>query len=302
MKAIDLESSHLTYDLQQEGHDRNFAIDQMSGQVTLIDALDREKISSYTLRVRATEARNFNFSGALSTTVAVVVDIADVNDNAPIFERQSYSLTLDYSSDVHTCAAILTTRAVDSDSGLNGAVRYSIVNVDRNLSNIFYIDPIGGELQLNFRPQLAVDMTFALSVKASDLGQPQLSSRVDVIIIITGVNGSEYPVFTQSEYHFGLVEAIVANYSKPVLVNQLVLANEQRLKRILGLSVEFGMLESEDEDGLPFVVEKNGRINCMRTLNYEEKESYRFKVYARTTFIGAKGELRVFAFEFLALI
>lgn len=296
VKAIDLESSPVTYDLQQEGRDRTFSIDQRSGQVTLIGALDREQINSYTLRVSATEAGNVSFSSILSTTIVVVVDIVDVNDNAPTFERQSYSLTLDYSSAVHTCAAMLAIRAVDADDGLNGAVRYSIDIVDKNLSNIFYIDPIGGELQLNFRPQLAVDVTFAFSVVASDLGRPQLSSRVAVSIRITGVNGSEYPVFTQNEYHFGVVEQLVANYSKPLLVNQLVLANEFRLKRISGLTVEFGMLESEDEDGLPFVVEKSGRINCVRTLNYEEKKSYRFKVYAKTTYRGAKGEARVLAF------
>ena len=57
--------------------------------------------------------------------VRVRVAIIDVNDNAPVFPRSSFSVAVPESAAVGTSVPIPA--AHDADSGLNGRVRYVIV-------------------------------------------------------------------------------------------------------------------------------------------------------------------------------
>ena len=62
-----------------------FGIDEVTGVITTLDALDRETEMEYNLVVTASD-------GAGSTSTAQVeVVILDINDNAPMFKQPSYS-------------------------------------------------------------------------------------------------------------------------------------------------------------------------------------------------------------------
>lgn len=53
-----------------------------------------------------------------------VVNIEDINDNAPVFEAQKYTHTISRNDPVGK--SLLSVKAVDDDTALNAAIDYSI--------------------------------------------------------------------------------------------------------------------------------------------------------------------------------
>lgn len=72
------------------------------------------------------------------------IEVEDINDNRPVFDRPSYSA--DITSDTQRNQVIIAVRAYDADIGLNGEIEYSIVNND---DGIFAILPANGFIVLN---------------------------------------------------------------------------------------------------------------------------------------------------------
>ena len=73
-------NSFITYSLLSSEYAQEFSIDGLSGNITIIGNLDREKKSDITLLINATD-------GKFSVTSQLFVTITDVNDNKPRFTR-----------------------------------------------------------------------------------------------------------------------------------------------------------------------------------------------------------------------
>jgi len=91
-------SNGIKYDLvgghvDQVNGNTMFKIDD-NGQVFLVNPLDRERTSSYTIYIRATDSGG-GFS--MATDVKGVVTVTDINDNSPVFafEGSSKIVTLE---------------------------------------------------------------------------------------------------------------------------------------------------------------------------------------------------------------
>lgn len=65
-----------------------FAIDARSGHLTLSRHLDYETAHTHQLVVLATDGGD----PPLSANLTVLVDVQDINDNAPVFERNEYAV------------------------------------------------------------------------------------------------------------------------------------------------------------------------------------------------------------------
>ncbi|VDN08244.1 unnamed protein product, partial [Thelazia callipaeda] len=63
-----------------------FTLDTVSGEIRVGKTLDRETLDRHVLKVTAYE----RLDPAVSTSSSIIVEILDVQDNAPIFERNSY--------------------------------------------------------------------------------------------------------------------------------------------------------------------------------------------------------------------
>lgn len=68
--------------------DGDFQLHTSTGALSTSRMLDREKRAQYTLEVVATDRG----SPALSASVTVEVAVLDVNDNSPVFSKNSYSV------------------------------------------------------------------------------------------------------------------------------------------------------------------------------------------------------------------
>lgn len=65
-----------------------FNIDSRTGHLTLSRHLDYETSQRHTLIVTATDSGE----PALSTNLTILVEVQDVNDNPPVFERNEYTI------------------------------------------------------------------------------------------------------------------------------------------------------------------------------------------------------------------
>ncbi|XP_035746657.1 protocadherin alpha-8-like, partial [Egretta garzetta] len=97
-----------------------FGIDRSSGEIRLRGDLDFEDVGLYRLQVDAGDQGNPPLSGHCK----VVVEVLDVNDNAPEVRVTSLSVPVPEDAAVGTVVAVLS--VWDRDSGANGRVRCAV--------------------------------------------------------------------------------------------------------------------------------------------------------------------------------
>ena len=87
---------------------------------------DREKKSSYTFEVDATDGGQY---GPRSKKVRVTVHVSDINDNAPVFEQIPYKASISASHSVRQY--VVQVSATDKDEGPNGQITYSLARTSQ---------------------------------------------------------------------------------------------------------------------------------------------------------------------------
>ena len=102
----------------------SFNLNRTSGAITTARKLDRETTASYNLIVKA-------FDGAVQekvryTTGSVIVNIGDINDNAPQFAKREFSSSVNETADLND--VILRVKALDRDTGTNSKLKFSITS------------------------------------------------------------------------------------------------------------------------------------------------------------------------------
>ncbi|XP_056267779.1 protocadherin Fat 3 [Pseudoliparis swirei] len=171
-----------------------FSIDPVSGMVILEKSLDREIRDSYRVQVLATD--RVGQQGALSSQVDLTVMVLDVNDNAPVFQRSNYAVTVP--EDVAAGTEVLRVSATSADIGPNAEITYEIrsgnelgkFTVDKNLGSISVADDLDFEACKDFY----------LTVEARDGGTPPLSTATTVTVELMDVNDNA-PAFSQGVYN-----------------------------------------------------------------------------------------------------
>lgn len=166
-----------------------FTINPATGLVSLEGKLDREKIAIHKITVRATD---FGVP-SLSSTVEVIVNIMDENDNKPEF-MGSNKFTIQENSVVGSLVGIVKTK--DDDEGFNSHVALKIVGGDEKHFKIHYWT---GELRSLQPIDRESNSKYSIIIRASDYGNPSLSSEREYGIIVLDVNDNN-PIFKKSEY------------------------------------------------------------------------------------------------------
>ncbi|XP_055921654.1 protein dachsous [Eupeodes corollae] len=133
-----LAANSLPLDLQQQQHHlvrpsamnqaQLFAIDSRSGHLTLSRHLDYETSQRHSLIVTATDSGE----PPLSANLTILVEVQDVNDNPPVFERNEYSIKVLESMPINS--QILQVTAIDLDTGNNARLTYRLTDSNGNSS------------------------------------------------------------------------------------------------------------------------------------------------------------------------
>lgn len=159
--------------------------------------LDREVKDLYELTVIASDFG----TPPLRTKTTFQVQIADVNDNPPVFEQNTYEKST--AEDVHEGAALLQVRATDRDQGGNSEIIYSIVQSENE--HLFNIDPTTGVITVAASLDYEKRTELKFLVAASDCGSPSLFATATVTIHVEDVNDNK-PIFQQQLYNITIKE------------------------------------------------------------------------------------------------
>ncbi|XP_054872478.1 protocadherin gamma-A11-like isoform X26 [Amphiprion ocellaris] len=159
--------------------------------------LDRERASEYNITVTCSDEG----VPSLSSSVTLTLQISDVNDNEPVFERSSYEA---YIVENNTPGvSIFTVRATDADWNQNARVSYILEDSSVNgvpVSSYVSISADSGVIHAVRSFDYEQIKDFQFRVKAQDGGSPPLSSNVTVKMLIQDQNDNPpqvlYPVQT----------------------------------------------------------------------------------------------------------
>uniref|UniRef100_A0A8I6ADX6 FAT atypical cadherin 1 n=1 Tax=Rattus norvegicus TaxID=10116 RepID=A0A8I6ADX6_RAT len=170
-------NSHILYSIIEGNQGSPFTIDPVRGEIKVTKPLDRETISGYTLTVQAAD----NGNPPRVNTTTVNIDVSDVNDNAPLFSRDNYSVIIQENKPVGF--SVLKLVVTDKDSSHNGPP-FSFAIVSGNDDNMFEVNQHGVLLTAATVKRKVKDH-YLLHVKVADNGKPQLSSltHIDIRVI-----------------------------------------------------------------------------------------------------------------------
>ena len=259
------------------GTDTFMLIDASTGGIRLLQPLDREEISYYTLYYVAT----YDLMNGSTVTIGpalISIRVADINDNTPQIQHVingSYT----YAENITVNITVVTIRATDEDIDENGRITYSIINIVARAPGgdviqgydleQFYINPDTGELIIfNSLNRDTID-SYVLEIQASDNGiEPRVNSTF-VLITVTDVNDNP-PVFYQSMYNASIDENSPHNTTVPDLI---LMAFDVDLHS----SFHF---ELANDSNLPFTLDQFGIFTVVGDLDTEQQDLYAIEVLA----------------------
>ncbi|XP_062044961.1 protocadherin beta-15-like [Lepus europaeus] len=149
-------------------------------ELVLDKALDREEQTELRLTLMAVDGGAPPKTG----TALVLIDVLDVNDNAPEFAQQLYQVQVAENSPIGSVIATVSAR--DLDTGINGEIFYSFFYGDEEISKTFAVNELTGEIKIIRMLDFENIVSYEVDIKASDgLG---LFGKCTVIIQVLDIN------------------------------------------------------------------------------------------------------------------
>ncbi|XP_056373104.1 protocadherin gamma-B4-like isoform X39 [Hyla sarda] len=184
-------------------------------------SMDRERNPSYNVTIQCMD----NGFPPLSTNKTFQLNISDVNDNAPVFEKMNYILYIGENNQPGT--SIHNVHATDLDCDENGKITYSILNSnveDIPVSSYISINSISGVIYAQRSFDYEQLREFQFQVMAKDSGSSPLSSNVTVRICIIDKNDNAPRILYPSADTEGsaLFEFIPHSAEKGYLVTKVI--------------------------------------------------------------------------------
>ncbi|XP_074485681.1 protocadherin-23 [Sebastes fasciatus] len=228
-----------------------FRIHPQTGELCVSQDIDRD--SGQTVHDVLIKAED---PGGLSAQTYVHIEVEDLNDNAPVFNPDEYTMSI--SSHTQPGTEILNVIATDRDSGSFGQVTYDVLPGD--MSSLFTLDKQTGMLLLTSTLTHLGAASVKLSITATD-GEGLTSVRPAEVTINVLPSAQAPAVFQRSRYTFTVPED--APPGTPVgTVAAINPANSE--------SVSY-RISSGDPQGLFSVHPKYGLISNVKPLDHESQ-------------------------------
>ena len=186
----------LIYTIENGNQDEQFSVDYNEGVVYVTQSLDYERKQHHQLTLRATDS-----TAGGHTEAILFINVLDVNDCSPEFVKDSYSI--DISEAMPRGSMILQVEARDQDTEVNQEIEYSLRADFGNSSDLFSIDAVTGEINLNRNLDHERQSLHHFTVVATDKGPLPNSGVAHVWVNVLDSNDNS-PEFEEAEYDFHL--------------------------------------------------------------------------------------------------
>uniref|UniRef100_A0A8C3EK72 Uncharacterized protein n=1 Tax=Corvus moneduloides TaxID=1196302 RepID=A0A8C3EK72_CORMO len=144
--------------------------------------LDRENVSAYNITITAVDRGR----PALWSSRELVLEVSDVNDNAPVFEEAAYSA---YVAENNAAGALVVrVQARDADAGANGRVSYWLAGGSAGAAALVSVEARSGALYAQRSLDYEQCRELAVAVRAQDGGSPARSSTATVRVFVLDRN------------------------------------------------------------------------------------------------------------------
>ncbi|XP_055080787.1 protocadherin gamma-A10-like isoform X8 [Periophthalmus magnuspinnatus] len=204
---------------------------------------------------------------------SVTVEIKDVNDNSPFFEKDKVHFKI--SESAVNGAKFILDRAVDYDVGVNGLQTYRLE--PRDNFEIKLYDQTDGSKNVEMVLVKPLDREksehLSLVLIALDGGEPQMSGTMQILITVLDANDNA-PVFTNPIYKASIKE----NAPLGTVVTTVTATDaDQGSNGKITYSV-FGM--PDNARGLFEINPENGEIVLTANVDYEKAQHFQLSVRA----------------------
>nr|XP_046262623.1 protocadherin beta-15-like [Scatophagus argus] len=255
------------FDHVSDENNNVFSLDSKSGEVRVVGGIDFEKVSSYEMQISAKDGLG------LVSYATLIIEITDVNDNAPVIQLKSLANPIPENVSPGTEVGIINVQ--DRDSENNRQVRCSIQqNVPFKL-----VPSIKNYYSLVSTGQLDREVVsdYNITISATDEGSPPLSSSKTVQLSVADINDNP-PVFEEQSY-----SAYVSENNKPGSTLCSVSARDPDWRQ--NGTVIYSLL-ADEVNGAPVssyvsVNGDTGVIHAVRSFDYEQLRSFKVHVMAR---------------------
>ncbi|XP_039617017.1 cadherin EGF LAG seven-pass G-type receptor 1 isoform X2 [Polypterus senegalus] len=176
----------------------HFYINPLSGVIDVINPLDYENIREYNLRIKAQDGGR---PPQINSSGLVVVQVVDVNDNAPMFVSTPFQASV--LENVPVGYSVIHIQAVDADSGENSRLEYRLIETLPDFP--FTINNSTGWITVFIELDRETTDYFNFGVEARDHGKPVMTSSASVSITILDVNDN-IPTFNEKNYYLRINE------------------------------------------------------------------------------------------------
>lgn len=264
-------NGELRYSLSSYTSDRErqlFSIDVTTGEVRVSGTLDYEESSSYQIYVQATDRGPVPMAGHCK----VLVDIIDVNDNAPEVVLTDLYSPVPEDVALNTVVALLSVN--DQDSGSNRKVSLGL-----EASLPFRLNGFGNSYTLVVSGPLDRERVAAynITVTATDGGVPPLTSQRTLQVEISDINDNP-PSFLKDSYSIYIEEN-----NLPGVLLCTVQATDPDQKE--NAEVTYSLLDREIQ-GLPVtsyvsINSASGSLYAVNSFDYEKFREFFVTVEAQ---------------------
>ncbi|XP_056294837.1 protocadherin beta-15-like [Pseudoliparis swirei] len=244
-----------------------FSIDPKTGEIKVTGVIDFEERSSFEMSVKAKDGLG------LTSYAQVIIDVTDINDNAPVIYLKSLTSPIPENVSPGTEVGIINVQ--DRDSEANRQVRCSIqqhvpfklVPSIKNYYSLVTTGQLDRELESDYN----------ITITATDEGSPPLSSSKTVQLSVADINDNP-PVFEEQSY-----SAYVTENNKPGSTLCSVTARDPDWRQ--NGTVVYSLLPGE-VNGAPVssylsVNGDTGVMHAVRSFDYEQFRSFKVHVMAR---------------------
>ncbi|XP_049330753.1 protocadherin alpha-C2 isoform X2 [Astyanax mexicanus] len=181
------DSDHFSIEIQTSRDGSKFT------DLILKKTLDREEQAVHNLILTAVDGG----VPARSGTASIIVRVLDTNDNAPHFNKDSYTINITENSP--TGSLVVKLNATDTDEGSNSEIVYSYsLYTSEKTQETFSLNPDNGEIRVKEMINYEDFRIYDMEIVATDKGVNSLSGKCKVRILITDMNDNHPEISIKS--------------------------------------------------------------------------------------------------------